>query len=487
MPLASCNVAYALWLSHKFMFVFLLIALILAGIAELASLIIIIFCGLKHMPSGLVKHALNVLKYAAAVWLLCLAALFFFYRDSDLAGTFFHGSDQEASGTLQNQEIQDNPDSQNHAGDAGTDPAGASGDAGADPAGASGDKQSVSGDSGLEEKGFFLHVLDVGQGLSVLMEADGHYFMYDGGPADSSSKVVALLRQEGVSHLDYVIASHYDEDHISGLAGVLNVFDTGAVLCPDYQTDTRIYRSLMSMVEKKHIPVLHPAAGDTYEVGGAEIQVLAPKAYSGRDISGDVNGDNDFSVCIRILYGRYSCLITGDAEKAEEEFMIASGANLESDTYIAGHHGSATSTSEAFLDAVLPRDVIISCGRDNPYGHPSQEVLQRIYVLGSNILRTDLQGQIDIVSDGSTYHVASGGTRSFPEWNQSGTGDSGQSIDSGQSGTGAAYVLNIRSHKFHKPDCSAVDDMSQHNKAYSNEDRESLISQGYSPCGICNP
>lgn len=456
------------------MFAILLIVFVLAGIAELASLIIIIFSSLKHMPSGLIKHSLGVLKYAAGIWLICLAVLFFFYRDQDPGEVFFHKPDQETQefqetqgdqDKQENQDKQEDQDKQDH------------------PAG--------DGDAGSGKNGFSLHVLDVGQGLCILIQADGHYCVYDGGPADTSSKVVAILKNEGITHLDYVIASHYDEDHISGLVGVLNAFDVGKVICPDYETDTRIYRSFMNTAQEKQIPMLHPATGDRYEIGGAEIHVLAPQAYPDKvdtasdtpsdtasgtasdkasDKAPDSASDNDLSICIRILYGSYSCLITGDAEKAEEESMIASGHNLESDTYIAGHHGSATSTSEAFLDAVLPRDVIISCGVNNPYGHPAQEVLQRIYVLGSNILRTDLQGQIDIESDGSTYHITSSEEPVRQIHNYETT-----------------YILNTRSHKFHQPDCSAVEEMSDRNKAYTDEDRESLISQGYSPCGICNP
>lgn len=239
-----------------------------------------------------------------------------------------------------------------------------------------------------------VHVLDVGQGLSVLIESQGHYMLYDGGDSDKSSYVVSYLKQEGVSSLDYVVASHYDADHLNGVVGALNVFPAQTVWGPDYTTDTRVFQSFQSALTAKGLSCTQPAVGSTYSLGDAQIQVLAPSGSSYSDF-------NDYSIAIRVQDGDTSFLITGDAEASSEAEMASSGLNLDSDVYVMGHHGSGTSTSWDLLQAATPEYAVLSCGTGNSYGHPHVESMEKLQSMGIELLRTDLQGNIVASTDGT--------------------------------------------------------------------------------------
>ncbi|MCD8117903.1 MAG: MBL fold metallo-hydrolase [Lachnospiraceae bacterium] len=365
-----------------------------------------------------------------------------------------------------------------------------------------------------EETTFVLEVrvLDVGQGLSVLVGLDGNYLLYDGGGSDYSSYVVAYLKENDIGTLSYLIASHYDADHISGLVGVLNTTTVGTVLTPDYETDSYIYQSFRSMLERNGAPEIHPSAGDVYMLGSAEIQVIGPKSYSYED-------ENDNSIVIRIVYEDFSCILTGDAGEEAEADLLASEYTLDSDVYIAGHHGSSTSSSESFVNAISPDCVIISAGAGNSYGHPTEKTLSTLKYAGAALYRTDVQGEIICYSDGtdcwfnvdSSDNWLSGSEISVDETAEADTdifidettgADTDISIDeTTEAGTdileGASvaegsseqreYVLNTRTMKFHYPDCSSVSKMSDANKKTVTAGREELIDEGYSPCGNCNP
>ena len=240
-----------------------------------------------------------------------------------------------------------------------------------------------------------IHVLDVGQGLSVLIESNGHYMLYDGGDSDKSSYVVSYLQQEGVPSLDYVVASHYDSDHLNGVVGALNAFPVSNVWGPDYTTETRVFESFNSVVSQKGLSRVQPAIGSQIQLGDATIQVLAP---SGTDYS-DVN---NYSIAVRVQDGNTSFLITGDAEAESEAQMIASGLTLDSDVYVMGHHGSGTSTSWDLLQAATPEYAVLSCGAGNSYGHPHVESMEKLQAMEIQLLRTDKQGNIVASTDGTT-------------------------------------------------------------------------------------
>ena len=336
---------------------------------------------------------------------------------------------------------------------------------------------------------FELHLLDVGQGQSVLIEADGRYMLLDGGGRSSSSFVVSYLKQLGVENFDLIALSHYDEDHMSGLIGVLSVFPNGQILLPSYKGEGELYQSFATAAVSNGAAILHPQAGDIFSLGNATVEVVGP-------VRTDYAVDNDRSLAFRITYGNVSVLICGDAEEAAEIDMMNSGRDISADIYLVNHHGSRTSTTASFLDTIAPTYALISCGQGNSYGHPTAEVLQRLQERGIQMYRTDLQGTVVLYSDGSsiwsdqescqdwTPGIAEGQTRTMHVDNGTGQEDGS---GSGESSKEPLYVCNTNTMKFHYPGCDSVKQMNESNRMNTNLSREELIAQGYQPCGNCHP
>lgn len=339
-----------------------------------------------------------------------------------------------------------------------------------------------------EETGGRMEVtfLDVGQGNAVLVECDGLYLLVDGGDREYSSFVVSSLKQEGVTELDYVIASHYDADHLSGIVGVLNAFPCDQVLAPEYVADTKIYQSFCDVITEREIPLAYPMMGDSYRLGDAEFTIVCPDAY-------DYTEDNDNSIGIRLVYGENSFLICGDAGEEVEEVMRISGLAIESDVYLANHHGSGTSSSEKFMRAVDPDAVVISAGADNSYGHPSARVMEEIRASGAALYRTDLQGTLTAVSDGSVIIWNTDPSQDYRDGDavaadMASAGSGERPADaSGEAPGENVYILNQNSRKFHLPSCGSAEDILPENRAEFTGTRQELIDVGYDPCKRCDP
>ena len=240
-----------------------------------------------------------------------------------------------------------------------------------------------------------VHFLDVGQGLSILVQSDGQTMIYDGGDKSTSSFVVSYLQQQNVTTIDYLISSHYDSDHMAGLIGCLNAFDVKNVISSDYEHDSKLYQSFIQTVADKGLPMQHPAVGTKFSFGSGSFQILAPATI-------DPNDSNKNSVAIKLTNGDNSFIFTGDAENTSEKAMCESGIDLSCDVLVPGHHGSATATSWDFLQATVPEYAVISCGKDNQYGHPDKDVMDKLESMDIQVYRTDKQGTIVAVSDGTT-------------------------------------------------------------------------------------
>lgn len=327
--------------------------------------------------------------------------------------------------------------------------------------------------------------LDVGEGNAVLVEQDGAYMLIDGGDREYSSFVVSYLKDAGVENLEYVIASHYDADHLNGVVGALNVFPCQTLLAADYTTDTKIYESFCEVVEEQDIALVYPDMGEVYSFGDATFTIVCPDAY-------DYDEPNDNSIGIRLSYGDTSFLICGDAGSNVEKMMLNSGLRLDSDVYLASHHGSEYSSSYEFLREISPEIVVISVGADNSYGHPTKRVLDDIAAVGADVYRTDELGTIRIISDGSTLTV----DKDNAVYEENDLSEHEYYLDTGlEQSTGDAdedtaecvYIMNQNTKKFHLPSCSSADDISAENRAMFTGDREELITAGYEPCKRCNP
>lgn len=339
------------------------------------------------------------------------------------------------------------------------------------------------------DAGLVVHFIDVGQGDSILAESGGRYLLVDAGENDQVDTVVTYLNEQGVKTLDYVIGTHPHSDHIGGLDGVIEAFDVKKVIMPPVEHTTKTFEDVLDAVADKGLKLTKPRVGDTYPLGDASFTIIAPNGDYGDDL-------NNWSVGIRLDYGENRFVMCGDAETPAEADILNNGIDLSSSVLKAGHHGSSTSTSDAFLDRVNPATVVIQCGKGNSYGHPHKETLEKLKKRGIHVYRTDLDGSITAACDGTT--ITWGTEKAGTLW-QGGNGAAGQT-GSGQTGSGqtgadnradaateTTYILNTNTKKFHYPDCPSAGNMSEKNRKTWEGSREELIEQGYSPCGQCKP
>jgi len=239
-----------------------------------------------------------------------------------------------------------------------------------------------------------VHYIDVGQGDAILIQSAQNAVLIDGGDAKAQQALLDYLRSAEVKDIDYVIATHPHADHISGLPKVIKQFGVKGVIMPDAVHTSGTFEKLLSAIEKKGIRIATPKVGDAFAAGIIKFAVLAPgKKF--KDL-------NDMSVVVRMTHGETSFLFTGDAEGKSENEMLKTRQPLRSDVLKVGHHGSRTSTTDEFLDAVSPSAAVISCGKDNTYNHPSRETLMKLGRPERKIavFRTDKEGTVIIATDG---------------------------------------------------------------------------------------
>ena len=239
-----------------------------------------------------------------------------------------------------------------------------------------------------------VHFLDIGQGDCTLLTQGEHAMLIDAGYEKSSDELLALLEKQGVSHLEALVLTHPDADHIGGADVVIYKFDCNTILMPERKANTRTYDDVIQAMKSKDYTAIHPEVGDSYAFGESSFTILSPAR--------NYEDSNDCSIVLRLTHGSNTFLFTGDAEEEAENDMLASGMNLSADVLKVGHHGSHTSTSDAFLDAVSPTYAVISCETGNSYGHPHAETLNKLRAAGVQLFRTDDQGTITVTSDGST-------------------------------------------------------------------------------------
>lgn len=239
-----------------------------------------------------------------------------------------------------------------------------------------------------------VYYFDVGQGDSTLIRTpNNQYVLIDGGNNGQGADVVKYLKALGVTTLDAMIATHPDSDHIGGLDDVLKAVDVKSVYAPKVSHTTQTYKDFLTAVKNEGRTIKSVTKGVTIPLTGVDAKFLAPVNTYGENL-------NDWSAVLKITYKNKSFLFTGDAEKASENDMLADGASLKADVLKVGHHGSNSSTSKAFIDAVKPSHAIISVGKNN-YGHPDSGILARLKNANASVLRTDQKGTITAITDGT--------------------------------------------------------------------------------------
>jgi len=238
-----------------------------------------------------------------------------------------------------------------------------------------------------------VHFIDVGQGDSILVQSRNHAVLIDAGTASASQNIIGYLESLGVSSLDYVVATHPHSDHIGSMPEILDRFSVWNLWMPDVAHDTAAFERFLDAIERNNLEITTVQAGDTLSAGPIRMTAVAPNR------SGYANL-NDYSIVLHMQFGDTAFLFTGDSEALSEAEMIAAGWNLRANVLNAGHHGSRTSSSAPFLDAVGAQAVVISVGAGNQFGHPHPEVLERFAERNMEVMRTDEWGTIVMATDG---------------------------------------------------------------------------------------
>lgn len=331
--------------------------------------------------------------------------------------------------------------------------------------------------------------ISVGQGDATLIRCDGHAMLIDGGMSNQSSKIYTILKNREITSLDYIVATHAHEDHVGGLAGALNYATAKVALAPVSEADNKPFQSFVKYLDQQGVSVTIPSVNDEFSLGSATFRILGPISFSSEP--------NNTSLVIRLSYGNFHALFTGDAEYSEEQEILGSGNSLQSDVLKVGHHGSNSSSGYQWIYEINPKIAVISCGAGNMYGHPHEEVLSRFRDADVKVLRTDLQGDITITVQPSgeyTYSVTRNatadtlvpGSEAVVKSEPTPT-PTPEPVQQEQANSGQNYVVNTNTGKFHYPWCSSVDQMSAANRWDYAGTRDDLLSMGYDPCKRCNP
>ncbi len=255
----------------------------------------------------------------------------------------------------------------------------------------------------MDGAGLRVHILDVGQADCILIQGPERVLVIDGGESGDASTIIQYLQKQGVERIDYYLNTHPHSDHYGGITQVMQAIPTGEFFhhpVPEEHTPTtRSYQKLIQYLldSKTKTTVLDP--GDTLDLGGgAVLTILAPlEGYE------DMNNN---SLVGRLTFGERAFLFTGDAEKKSEKAILESGVELSADVYSIPHHGSNTGMTQKFLDQVKPQYATISVGKDNDYGHPHRDTIQRLSEGEIPCLRTDLLGNIVFETDGKTLSLS---------------------------------------------------------------------------------
>lgn len=253
-----------------------------------------------------------------------------------------------------------------------------------------------------------IHAIDVGQGLGIIVESvdsrrQHHYMLIDGGPADHTSNLISYMQKNNIDSIESIFVTHFHADHINGSYAVLTKYGAENIYQPGYTvSDRSIYKKWMKLIAGRNV-FTDPPCGYSFSLGDATVTVLSAENNNSYD-------ENNRSIGVRVTYGDTSCICLGDLEMEGEydlcDIAESRGVDLDAQLYIAGHHGSYSSSSERLLKAmgqnIDQHLCVISCGMGNPYGHPHGDTLSRLAEADYEIWRTDRQGDIVFTLDGSS-------------------------------------------------------------------------------------
>ncbi|MFA4906195.1 MAG: DNA internalization-related competence protein ComEC/Rec2 [Candidatus Margulisiibacteriota bacterium] len=259
-------------------------------------------------------------------------------------------------------------------------------------------------------KGLTISVIDVGQGDSILVESpSGKCMLIDGGPkykrGDAGRRyVLPFLHKKGINKLDIVVLTHPHDDHVGGLPSVLKDLPVGLIFDSGQAHTSRAYLNFLQIIDQKKIPYKLGRAGQVIDLGGGvKGEILNPQEPFIEE-----SALNNNSIVIRLTYGKFAAMLTGDMEREGERRVLSMGTVVRSQILKAGHHGSRTSSSLEFLEAVQPEAALISVGVKNRYHHPHPSTLKKFEELGIKVYRTDHEGDLVVTTDGERYSISQG-------------------------------------------------------------------------------
>ncbi|MBD5644183.1 MBL fold metallo-hydrolase [Clostridium botulinum] len=239
-----------------------------------------------------------------------------------------------------------------------------------------------------------VHYIDVGQGDSILVQTKDKNILIDAGTRKSSDSLISYLKKQHIKKLDYVIATHPHEDHIGGMPKVIEEFEISNFYAPKKTANTKIFKDMILQLKKKNLKINVAKKGISLDLSNnSSLDFLAP-------VKDNYKNTNDSSAVVKLTHGNTKFLFTGDAEKTSEKDILNSNEDLSSNVLKVGHHGSHSSSSKEFLDKINPKIAIISCGKNNDYGHPHKETMKELNKRNIEVYRTDIDGNIVLTSDG---------------------------------------------------------------------------------------
>ncbi|MGL5150461.1 MAG: ComEC/Rec2 family competence protein [Clostridium sp.] len=251
-------------------------------------------------------------------------------------------------------------------------------------------------------KGILVHFIDIGQGDAILIQVNNKNLLIDSGSKTERRNLFSYLNNLNIHFLDYIIATHPHEDHIGNMSEIIDTYDFGTFYTPNISASSKSFEKMLYSLKKKDkkINAISSTTNNIYLGDNTSVTVFSPPPSS------KYNDLNDYSPIIRISYKEISFLLTGDAETNAENLSLANNSNIKSTVLKIGHHGSSSSTSSKFLQAVSPNIAIISCGKDNPYGHPHKETIDKLKNKDIKTFSTSSYGDIILSSDGYKLKIS---------------------------------------------------------------------------------